>query len=470
MPADQRHTEQSNPSASTSAVWVTRLVPILGIAVLAFLFGMVTAIRQTPPFRTVRDAWLAFCSLNEEQGIINTPWPKHMWYPADREQGGLIQASQDKSYGDYTVFTSGDACHATLVDRSGHEVHRWEAPFWRVFPHSKHVPSWVPERFIVMRRALVYPNGDLLALYETIANTPSGCGLAKLDASGNVLWTYDDYAHHDVSVGVDGHVYALVHELRYLTKEDTKLNPLTDLPLVEDYVAILSPDGVEEKRISLLDALIASPYYRPMLTHVDRYGDITHNNTVDIISKEFAGHYDGVSAGDLLVCLRNLNLVAVLNPETEKIVWATNGCWEQPHDPDPLPNGNILIFDNFLADGAHHGSAVVEFNPGNRQIEWLYTGDQNRYLRSDTRSCQQLLANGNVLITEGDHGRIVEVNRAGETVWEFVHPLRGGENLELVPLVCGARRYTVEELPFLNDPNRQPTRTVPAGDVAASYN
>ncbi len=461
---------QSNETASNTCPsgggLFGRLVPLLGVITLAFLFGMVIAIKQSPPFHTVRDAWLAYCSLNAQQGIIGDEYPNHMWYPSESSEGGLIRSTPAHSQGDYTVFTSGDSCRATLVNQQGEQVHEWYAPYWDVFPNSQHVPGWLPERFILMRRALVFPNGDLLALYETIANTPSGCGLAKLDSEGNVLWAFDDYAHHDVSIGPDGKIYVLVHELRRLTKEDKELNPLTDLPLIEDCVVVLSPAGEELQRISLLDALVDSPFYRPMLIHVDRYGDITHNNTVAFVGAEFASHYPEIEAGDLMVCLRNLNLVAVVRPQSQEIVWATTGPWEHPHDPDPLPSGNLMIFDNFVADGAGRSSAVVEFDPRTRQKVWDYRGTPQRRLSSQTRSCQQLLAGGNVLVTEADHGRIIEVDRKGTIVWEYVHPLRAGEYQELIPAVCGARRYSLEEIPFVQSLPNKPAEREPTDHVA----
>ena len=448
------------------------IVPVLGIAILAFFFGMIIAIKQSPPFHAVRDAWLAFVSLNAQQEIIGARFPDHMWYPSESSEGGLIQSSPEMSFGDYTVFTSGDSCRATLVDQQGEQVHEWYAPFWDVFPHSRHVPNWLPERFILMRRALAFPNGDLLALYETIANTPSGCGLAKLDVNGKVLWAFDDYAHHDASIGEDGRIYVLVHELRRLTKsmKDKPLNPLTDLPLIEDCLVVLSPEGEELRRVSLLDALVDSPFFKPMLVHVDRYGDITHNNTAALVGEEFASHYPEISAGDVMVCLRNLNLVAAINLETEKIVWATTGPWEHPHDPDPLANGNIMIFDNFVAHGAEQGSGVVEFDPRSRRIDWDYHGQSNRLLSSQTRSCQQQLGNGNVLVTEADHGRIVEIDRNGKIVWEYLHPLRAEDERELIPAVFGARRYTALEIPFVDSLNGKTNQREPSRDLATTAN
>jgi hypothetical protein len=371
-----------------------------------------------------------------------------MWWPAESDVRGLVRANPTQSYGDYTLYSSGDACRVTLVDQHGTEVHRWEVPFRQVFPNAQHAPAWLPEPFVLLRSTHLYPNGDLLALYETTANTPSGCGLAKLDVHSRVLWTYDAHTHHDVAVADDGHVFVLTHRLRRVGSVNPQLEALTTVPLVEDCITVLSADGQQLREMSLLDALVESPYFRPLLTHVDRYGDITHNNTVNVVPAGFAAKHTGVSAGDLMVCLRNLNLVAVVNLESKRIVWATTGPWNHPHEPQPLANGNILLFDNLLAAGGNAASGIVEFDPAKREIAWTYGGSGQ--VHSDTRGAVEALSNGNVLITDTDRGRIVEVNRAGEIVWEYYHPIRGGENQELIPVVCGARRYTRAELPFVS--------------------
>jgi len=435
------------PACGFHSEWLWHAVPILGLATLTFLVGMIVAIRQSPPFHSVRDAWIAYCALSEQQGLLANEWPAHLWCPAERNQRGLVQSTPAESFGDYTLYSSSDGCRATLVDQQGQEVHRWDAPFRQVFPQAQHAPGWLPDQFVLLRSAIPFPNGDLLALYETIANTPSGCGLAKLDVRGRVLWTYDAHTHHDVCVAEDDRIFVLTQRLRRTNKNDPQLESLTTVPLVEDCVTILSPEGKELQSLSLLDALVESPFFRPLLVHVDRYGDITHNNTVNIVPAEFAAKHPGVSEGDLMVCLRNLNVVAVVNPESKKIVWATTGPWNHPHEPQPLVNGNILIFDNLLVQGTAHGSGVVEFDPANRQTVWTYAGEQR--LHSDTRGAVESLPNGNVLITETDRGRIVEVSRAGKIVWEYLHPARGGEHEELIPVVCGARRYTREQLPFI---------------------
>ena len=413
--------------------------------------GIVVAINQAPPYHSVRNALVALSALREQNRILASKWPSHLWYRAPQPSGGLIGSEPSKSFGDFTVYTSANDCSASLVDMKGGEVHRWKAPFHEVWPDAHHVESWLPDQFVYMRRAVVFPNGDLLAVYESTVNSPYGCGLAKLDRNSKVLWTYDAHTHHDLDVDQDGLIYVLTNRLRRVAKDDTNILQLTTHPvIIEDTVTILSPEGEEQKTISLLDALTASPYFRPLASHVDHRGDLTHNNTVNLVGPRFAAHHNGVSEGDLMLCLRNLNLVVVLNLESETIVWATSGPWNHPHDPDPLNNGNILIFNNVLAHGREHGSSVLEFDPLKSRTAWSYFGDGNVRLRSDIRACQQALPNGNVLITESERGRIVEVNRSGQIVWEYVNPVRGGDDQELVPIVCGAHRYTREQLPFID--------------------
>ena len=171
-----------------------------------------------------------------------------------------------------------------------------------------------------------------------------------------------------------------------------------------------------------------------------------------------------------MISIRNLNLIVVINPESEAIVWATTGPWNHQHDPDPLPNGNIMVFDNVVAYGNEYGSAVIEFDPRSRQVAWSYHGSHDLPLRSDIRSCQQLLPGGNVLVTESDQGRILEVTRDGQVVWEYLTPTRGGDSGELVPIVCGAERFQDEDLPFLKELGSRPAAepSVPASRAMAT--
>jgi outer membrane protein assembly factor BamB len=82
----------------------------------------------------------------------------------------------------------------------------------------------------------------------------------------------------------------------------------------------------------------------------------------------------------------------------------------------------------------------MEFDPATQQIVWSYAGSSGRPFDSPVRSSQQRLPNGNTLVTESDGGRLFEITAAGEVVWEYVNPVRGGERGELIPIVAWAQR------------------------------
>ena len=75
-------------------------------------------------------------------------------------------------------------------------------------------------------------------------------------------------------------------------------------------------------------------------------------------------------------------------------------------------------------------SRVLEINPVTLQIVWQYSPKEaglvvpfsSNHLYSPLISGAQRLPNGNTMITVGMDGRILEVTRACELVWEYVSP------------------------------------------------
>jgi hypothetical protein len=99
------------------------------------------------------------------------------------------------------------------------------------------------------------------------------------------------------------------------------------------------------------------------------------------------------------------------------------------HAPTPLPNGNILLFDNgpFRVDtGAQPFSRALEINPNTKEIVRKYqdgTGPGgNHFFFSSRISNAQRLPNGNTLINDGLYGRFFEVTTDWDVVWEYVNP------------------------------------------------
>src|SRR5689334_13365481 len=108
------------------------------------------------------------------------------------------------------------------------------------------------------------------------------------------------------------------------------------------------------------------------------------------------------------------------------------------HDPDFLPNGHILVYDNRRggADQALGPSRLLEIDPATRGIVWSYQGSDRERFYSEGRGKVQLLPNGDLLAIEPDGGRAFEVARGSpdRIVWEYVNLVQPG----LVGVVTGA--------------------------------
>ncbi len=327
-------------------------------------------------------------------------------------------------------------------------MHQWQLPFHDVWPEPAHVPSPVSADRIHWWRVRMFPNGDLIANCAGIGDTPNGYGLVKVDKDSKLIWQFSDCAHHDFDIDEKGKIYALVHSIR---DNLVKAAPHLRAPLLEDYVVLLSPDGEELQRISIFDAFARSnfrDYLEAMRS--DKKGDHTHANTIDVISKEFAKKHRFCSEGDVMISLRNPGVIAIMNLKRKKIVWAGKGTWERQHDSDPLANGNLMLFDNRGNQGRGGKSRVLEWNPITGAIEWSYSGTDKTPLESLTRGSQQLLPNGNILITESNNGRILEVTRDQKIVWEYCNPSRSGDENNRIAVIFNAERYDPQKLTFLD--------------------
>jgi Arylsulfotransferase (ASST) len=291
-----------------------------------------------------------------------------------------------------------------------------------------------------------------LAIYEALGDTPWGYGLAKMDKDSRLIWKYLAHAHHDLDVGPDGNIYLLTQEISHKIVDRWRhLRP----PRIDDFVVVLSPDGQELKKVSMLDALVNSPYAR-LLNTVAWYSkdDYTHANAIELVDEAAAMRLSGQPGRQVLVSMRELGAIGLLDLDREVFTWAARGPWIGQHDPDLLPNGNMLLFDN-VGDFSDRGdSRVIEFNPKTNEIIWSYAGSTNQPFHSILRSDQERLANGNTLITESDGGRLLEVTRDGEIVWEYVNPIRGGEGDEFIPIVAWGQRIDPGRLApeFLDSP------------------
>jgi hypothetical protein len=256
-----------------------------------------------------------------------------------------------------------------------------------------------------------------------------------------------------VEVGEDGTIYTIAHSPIQERPRGLESYPS---PWLVDYVIMLSPEGKEVKKpISILEALRQSSYspllssletprngyvlddvpQRKMLNRFRQY-DVSHTNTVSVLSRALAPRFPLFKAGQLLLTIRNLNALAVLDPNTGLVVWAVQGPWQAQHDAQFLDNGHLLLFDNL---GSPRGSRVLEYDPHNDAFPWSYPGTDDPPFFSSERGMCQRLPNGNTFIVDSEGRALLEVSPGKEVVW----------SCSTNGFITTARRYGPDQLSFL---------------------
>lgn len=421
-------------------------VAILALMALAFLAGSYAMLAQRFPYQGLHDAYRAGKALIDQNRELKSAHTTNLWQPARSERRGVTVADQGAAQAGYTIYTSGHTQAAFLIDLEGRQVHEWKMPYSAIWDDTAAPRHPVPDERTYFRKVHLYPNGDLLAIYDGIGDTPHGYGLVKLDKDSRVLWKYLERVHHDLAVAPDGRIFVLTHEITHdPIPERESLPP----PRIDDFIVELSPEGKPLRKLRLIDAMRASDYMR-LLDALPGYladsGDYLHTNDVEFVDDATAAKFPFLRAGQLVLSMREPGALVALDMDSGTISWGIRGPWVGQHDPDLLANGHILLFDN---NGQYNGSGrsqVIEFDPQSGGVTWRYGGSAEHPLESVIRSCQQRLANGNTLITESDGGRLLEVNAAGDIVWEYVNPVRAGETDRLIPIVSSAQRITPDAL------------------------
>ncbi len=433
---------------------LVRFLALIGLVNLSFLGGAAVMFFELPPSSFLRQAFIGGTAWYEVRQTTQPGLQEHHPLTA----AGRID-KPDKTCDGFTLCMYGGGSRAVLVNMRGDVVHHWHVPFSKLWTNPPHLHGPFNDAAIYFNDGHIYPNGDLLVVIEgpiDLRNSSNGFGLAKLDKDSRILWKYAEKCHHDVAVGDDGTIYAIANEVLNTVPAGLKNIPT---PCLVDVLHLISPQGTTIKKISLLEAFLDTPY-APLLgafespkkfgsvgksspySQTEQNRDVLHTNAVKVLTPALAAKFPMFKPGQILFCPRHLDAIAVLDPDSGKVVWAARGPWHAQHDPSFLDNGHLLLFDNLGSSG---GSRVLEYDLTAQSFPWIYPGEHGKPFLSRIRGMCQRLPNGNTLIVGSDAGEAFEVTRDQEVVWSCS---TGGAELNR------ARRYTPDQLPFLKGVQR----------------
>ncbi len=350
-----------------------------------------------------------------------------------------LTLAKEGAFDGYTFFSSVRGHHATVVDMRGRIVHQWH--------HEEGI-----------QHIKLLPNGNILT--QTLPpleadgreNIGGSAGaMMELDQNSNVLWEHrDEHQHHDYVRLDNGNTLYLAWE--HMPKEACDQvrggHPHEEDPelMFGDVVREIDADG---KLIREWRSWEHLDFELEVICPLETRKEWTHSNSLEVLDN-----------GDWLISFRLTSSIVIVDGKTGDIKWRWGPedaftdhdkkygppALSHQHNAQQLDNGNILVFDNGChRKGGPSWSRVVEIDPATYEFKWTYAAPTILALYSFMVSGAQRLPNGNTLITEGASGRLLEVTRKHQPVWEYISPWTVPSKFGPTPAVFRSYRFSADD-------------------------
>lgn len=333
-----------------------------------------------------------------------------------RSVHGVTHYEPSRAAEGYTLFAPMYGRNVWLIDMWGAIVHRWQV-------------DNLPGNY-----GQLLANGNLLFAGRTMPPAipefaGNGGQIVEYDWHGGVVWEYrDPYLSHCFAPLANGNV--LVAKWRAVPAEIAK-HVKGGLPGTErngeiycEVIQEISRDG------KVVWEWLGFEHLDPEIDVIGPLHPRDRWTNLNSLSE--------MPDGNILVSFRCINTIAIIHRPTGAIQWRWGpGHIAGQHNPTLLDNGNILLFDN----GAHRAyttidySRVIEVDPKTDRIVWEYKENPVYDFNSFICSGAQRMPGGTTVICECTKGRLFEVTKEGDIVWEYIspfyyeHPIFGTNNM-----------------------------------------
>ncbi len=323
---------------------------------------------------------------------------------SDRRLSPLVAASESAPDGAWLIYGVMDLKNAlhgiVLVNAAGVVERIWPIKL-----------SYLSNRPETRAKSLGF---DVLADGSMIALTSST--LTRLGWCGEVIWVRNDTGfHHSITHNTD--------KSAWTWRINNGPNDLfTEVSLENG--SILREFTIEDVVLANSDLHIFEMRFngtRWKWHQEFRYGksnrDPYHPNDIDPLPELLADVFPGFEAGDLLTSFRELNLVLVLDPDTLKVKWFSQGLTSRQHDADWNRNGTISVFDN----RPHHRFSHITGLEVKKHKAFTIVDRTKLSFFSNTRGEHEILRDGSIIVVSGNEGRVVHLSASGERIFEFTN-------------------------------------------------
>jgi hypothetical protein len=389
---------------------------------------------------------------------------------AQNQTVGLFQNSLE-AYNGYTLFSPLIYTDTYLIDNCGKLVHSWTS-------------SYKPGNSVyLLENGQLLRTGN--SQNQNFQNAGGAGGIIELfDAQSNVLWSYtisdnNNLQHHDIEYLPNGNILAIVWTKKteseaieagrnpssvtdYLWSEKiVEINPENNEiiwewhvwdHLVQDYDVNQQNYGVVSDNPGLINlnyyfgvgsedwlhfnSIDYNPDLDQIVISVHNFHEIwiIDHSTTTIEASSHAGGNSG-RGGDLLFRWGNPQAYDMGTVNDQVFFAQHDARWIESGYPD---DGKIMVYNNGVNRPEGNYSSVdmiiPALNGNNYEVNtngnylpealyWQYVANEPTDFYSQSISGASQLANGNVLICEGESGHFFEVTSDGDIVWDYISPV-----------------------------------------------
>lgn len=386
-------------------ILIFRTSLIVLVVTLIFTYGYLVAKNKYPPHETMSQIHTAISSFLNFGEVV--PLNRLHKAPDGASREVFSIHNKAKLLAGYYVVAGWDhsrkAYSVWLYDHAGDLKHSWVMNYWEYDEDGPSNGTEAPHGF------------KLLADGSILVNHDRGDILTRIDSCGKAVWTKEGVFHHSIEEAEDGTYWTweakdtAYSHYQYLINFDARDgSTIKRIGLVEDVIANLPPGSPE--------FLIRPDFpFDNKLVQAGSSRDLFHPNDVEPLFSKDAENFQDFVAGDLLISLRNLNMVAVLSSEDYTVKWAAYGPWRLQHDPDFTSDGKISVYNN---NSRLKRSEVYRIDPTSGDIENPFRDGELRFY-SYAMGKHQLLPDGGTLVVVPGEGRILVVDAIGDLVLEI---------------------------------------------------
>lgn len=282
------------------------------------------------------------------------------------------------------------------------KIHVWSLNNKNIEVKQGHKNEDVSRKY-TYEHSLMMENGEVII-------SSGGQPIKKIDICSNILWEQKLPSHHSKELDYLNNLWIPIY---LQTKMYQGKNILHDA-----IVNIDTNDGKVIYKKSLLE-IFNENGLNDLITNAYSGEDPLHLNDIQPVLKD--GKF--WKRGDLFLSLRNISMVLLYRPSTNKVLWYKTGPWRHQHDVDLYDETKITVFNNntdLSLKNVYNNNNIIIYDFETMKTSKLISESFKKY-KIDTyyEGLHEAIKNQFVFVEEQDQGKLYKFDSLGELEWIY---------------------------------------------------